>query len=376
MPNAVATNVNTDSGLLYLTHYDRRQGAFGDSALQVIDAEGGDVVASIDAGRLPRDVAVNPYTDNIYVIESRKLHVFDSVSLEQINEIELNNTVRNMAINPDTNKIFVTPVNTNEVSVIDELNGKVVSTIHVGAPNRGDFGIENRYKIDVNPNTNMIYIANSKTNRLYVVNGSTDTLVSGINFKVYPANTGEIYCNDKKVSDGYFRLKVGEVRCTATAGKDFVFSSWSANQFSSPNSSFSSVPTGQTGLFAPLFSSKPDINEIKLENNGYGNLTALFREAPLPVEFTIPTQTLIQILLIIITAVIGWLIPSIVAWINKHRHKNDIINYMNEINNANNKDRLEELKREISNRYAEGILNSSNYEILKNRISDLVSGLS
>jgi hypothetical protein len=91
------------------------------------------------------------------------------------------------------------------------------------------------------------------------------------------------------------------------------------------------------------------------------------------VDFNIPFDTLLQILLIVITAVVGWMIPSIISSISNIRQRPSLINYVTQINNRKNKETLEELKKTIIDSYSRGKLNQSNFDLLNNRIGELFS---
>jgi hypothetical protein len=91
------------------------------------------------------------------------------------------------------------------------------------------------------------------------------------------------------------------------------------------------------------------------------------------VDFNIPFDTLLQMLLIVITAVVGWMIPSIISSISNIRQRPSLINYVTQINNRKNKETLEELKKTIIDSYSRGKLNQSNFDLLNNRIGELFS---
>jgi hypothetical protein len=77
--------------------------------------------------------------------------------------------------------------------------------------------------------------------------------------------------------------------------------------------------------------------------------------------------------LIVITAVVGWMIPSIISWINNRQQRPTLINYVIQINNSKNKESLDILKRTIIDSYSMGKLSQSNFELLNNRIGELLS---
>jgi hypothetical protein len=218
----------------------------------------------------------------------------------------------------------------------------VVDTIKVGNFPMG---------VAVNPTTNLVYVSNQDSETISLIDGNTKGVLIGINFNINPINSGQLIFNDKKiVNASYVRYNSGTaIECKAIPNKDFVTGLWSGNVI--PDLKYSSSDT------------------IRFKIDRFGNLTANFEPSP-SVDLNIPFDTLIQILLIIITAIVGWLIPGIVAFLNKLRQKKKVITYMDSVNYAKKEDILEALRREISVDYAKGKLDSTNYEILNNRVEE------
>jgi YVTN family beta-propeller protein len=291
---------------------------------------------------LPRGMAIDPNSAILYVVNhnSHTVSVIDEYTNDIIANVNVGTFPTGIAINPKTNKIYVANEHSNTVSVIDSSINSVVNNITVG-----DFPTG----IAINPKTNKIYVVNTDSDTVSVIDGNTDKALVGAIFNINPPNSGRLICNSKEiVNTTYIRYAVGaNVKCEAKANGGFVLSSWS-------------------GDMASNLEDKP---ETKFKALQFGNLTANFIAAPPPIQFTIPTETLIQILLIIVTAIVGWLIPSIVGWINKARQKNSIVTFMENINNADNIHSLEELRKKVSEQYAKGKISESNYDILNNRIS-------
>src|SRR5687767_9347997 len=98
---------------------------------------------------------------------------FSSISkLSQINQnpitnagIQVDNFPVGIAVNPYTNKIYVTNEYSNTVSVINGDNDEVEGTISVG-------GLP--YDLDVDPFTNKVYVANLGANTISVIDGETN----------------------------------------------------------------------------------------------------------------------------------------------------------------------------------------------------------
>ncbi|MDR4492404.1 MAG: hypothetical protein R2685_16165 [Candidatus Nitrosocosmicus sp.] len=163
-------------------------------------------------------IAVNPETNKVYVVnsDSGSVSVIDGKiphnisSLDKFRKkgigIETEKEPTNIAVNPETNKVYVVNSDSGSVSVIDGKNDKVITNVKVG---------ENPTGIAVNPETNKIYIANSKSDTVSVIDGSSnkvDANISGFDFPqgialdvesnmIYVANGGEDF-SDVSVIEG------------------------------------------------------------------------------------------------------------------------------------------------------------------------------
>jgi YVTN family beta-propeller protein len=97
------------------------------------------------------------------------------VSVSQINEpivSGINQTIVpvgefpiSVAVNPNTNMVYVANSNSSTVSVIDGTANSLVRDVPVG-----EFPINS---VAVNPNTNMVYVANSNSSTVSVIDGTT-----------------------------------------------------------------------------------------------------------------------------------------------------------------------------------------------------------
>jgi len=99
-------------------------------------------------------------------------------------------------------------------------------------------------------------------------------------------------------------------------------------------------------------------------------------------QFTIPTDTLISIFFIVITAIVGWFIPSIARWINAKRQGKYVGKFMTAIIEAYNlsphdksalNTRLQEIKNDIARTYAKGKISETHYKILNDKLLEYVN---
>jgi len=130
------------------------------------------------------DVGVNPNTNTIYVVnpggyncQGCAVSVIDGATNSVTNTIMDQSGPIDVGVNPNTNKIYVANFGTHDssfhvfpgttVSVIDGATNSVTSTITVKEEPDG---------IGINPNTNMIYVANRLDNSVSVIDGATNTV--------------------------------------------------------------------------------------------------------------------------------------------------------------------------------------------------------
>jgi YVTN family beta-propeller protein len=390
---ATNININTESDLAFaISEFELTDSEEDGGAVSLIDGEMEEEIARINVGLSPNDIAINPYTDMLYVTDRKlgMIFVIDGSTLQQVANITVGTGVEDIVVNPNTNTLYVTNSILHEVSVIDEVTNRLIAVIPVGKVNTGGTDLSED-AISINPNTNMVYVTNDESSRLYVINGSTNKLVAGLNYTVFPQNAGEIYCNGIKVSNTYHRFEVGNTNCEAKPNRGFVFNLWSGDMPSS--SVFSSTtfnsnnPADNPNNVLPFSSlleetapnSNSYNNRINFQLGHYGNLTAAFKEAPPPFQFTIPPQTLFEIFILSISAIVTLFIPSMIRWSISKRQLRHLDKYMTRIfsiydGEFNKRDEclqnLERTRREIDESFAKGKVSEAHYQILNKKISE------
>jgi YVTN family beta-propeller protein len=118
-----------------------------------------------------------------------------------------------IAVNPNTNKIYVDSTASSTVSVVDGSSNSVVANITgvktTSGTTFGSFGVTFRTGADVNPKTNRIYVTSQMDDLLYVIDGSSNAVVATVKAGVGPAgiavnsNTNKIYV----ANTGYHALQ-------------------------------------------------------------------------------------------------------------------------------------------------------------------------
>jgi len=126
-------------------------------------------------GSVPRGVAINPTTNQIYVILSgvNQLWIMDGAApWGCLPPVPVGVSPIGVAYNSSNNHIYVANNVSNNVTVIDASTFNVLNPgLPVGA---------NPVGVAVNPTTNRIYVANAGGNTVSVIDGSTDTVVQTV----------------------------------------------------------------------------------------------------------------------------------------------------------------------------------------------------
>jgi len=132
----------------------------------------GTTLPGISVGNAPHGIAVDPFTDMIYVTnqESDSVSVINGKSQSAvIKDIPVGTFPHVVAVNPITNRIYVTnwgtiDVNSNIVSVIDGKTNQIVAEIHTG---------KSPHSVVVDPYTNRAYVTNEDDNTISVIDGNS-----------------------------------------------------------------------------------------------------------------------------------------------------------------------------------------------------------
>ena len=171
-PNEVA--VNPDTNMVYVINQRS-------DSLSVIDGSTNNVVKTIDVGDFPAGVAVNPNTNMVYVtnLHSDSLSVIDGSTNNVVKTIRVGEIPEGVAVNPNTNMVYVVRYLEGKVIVIDGSTNNIMETI--------DVGDRPTWNVAVNPDTNMVYVTNLYSNSLSVIDGSTNNVVKTIDVGDFPA---------------------------------------------------------------------------------------------------------------------------------------------------------------------------------------------
>jgi YVTN family beta-propeller protein len=117
----------------------------------------------------PKDIAVNPVTNRLYVVsrDNDRVYALDGSSHAVLAAVPVCDEPFGIAVNPNTNRVYVSCFRPGLVGVIDGNTHLLVKTIPVGP--------EPTY-IAVHRTTNRIYVPTHGNGNLVEIDGATDTL--------------------------------------------------------------------------------------------------------------------------------------------------------------------------------------------------------
>jgi YVTN family beta-propeller protein len=403
-PMNIAVDPDENERIIFVSNRDS-------NTVSVIGAEFANKITDIEVGSFPLGLDVNPITNRLYVVngENDTLSIIDyylenrssfkhnrvdvPVGMDPVdtavdqssntifvtnsfsNTISVingstNQVIRNltavtpafMSINPNTHLILVTSESFKTVYLIDSINYTAKKIIYL--PDRP------RY-VYVNRDNNLAYVSSDLTNTIHVINGTSQNVVTGVLFKTIPPGSGYINCEGAKHYNNDYRLfdYNSTVYCDSQPRNDFRFTSWSG----------SSLPTSNS---ININNNRDIVTVLNLTH--YGTVIANFEEV-----FTLP-EAVRELLLLIITSVIaapivGWLIPFIISEREKKRQLRYMKAYLPLIDNIykefrTNKDKclqlLEQKNIDSMALLKEGIITSSTYRVLADRINKYIDSIS
>ena len=160
----IAIDINPETNRIYVLSIGSSDTeAPFDNNVTVLDGLTNQIIATIvvGLGREPSaDIAVNSMTNRIYVSNEfvvSTLDVIDGNTNKVIDTIRLGSPEK-LCVNHTTNHIYVTRTQFDNVSVIDGLTNQVIFNVEVpDFPAEMDINFVSG--IDVNPDTNLVYIA-------------------------------------------------------------------------------------------------------------------------------------------------------------------------------------------------------------------------
>jgi len=184
-PDIRDIGINPSSNRVYISNSDKH-------CVYAVDGSTDNVVKKINFQKaIPWNLAVNPVTNRIYVVMEQKvinpqtliversfhdIVVIDGSTDTETDTIRLNlyHRPEDLDVDPNTNRLYVAISRDNHLSVIDCVDHSVISTIPLN---------EWPTNVDVNSATNRIYIANKNGDNTTVIDGAADSVISAINLR-------------------------------------------------------------------------------------------------------------------------------------------------------------------------------------------------
>ena len=352
---------------------------FKNNTVTVIDGLNNTRVKDIPVGDGPNSIGVDEFTHTVYVanFKNNTVTVIDGLNNTRVKDIPVGDGPNSIGVDEFTDSIYVTNSYDGTVSVIngsDKTN--TGNDIEVGSvPN----------SIGVDSLTDSIYVTHLLDGAVSVIDSMDSRVVAKVIFGMIPFNAGHIECNKDKELVEQEKLVVpiaeefyiwSDAECTAIPNQGFQFVSWQENigrnsthiiQFSSPSSIWDS--------FLEFINMNPDKPEAKLKMTKFGTFTANFKALPPP----IPPEYLIALFGIVAGSIVGWLSPTIINSLKLRKEAKIVSKYHYAIKSLYNEnkidehdmERLDKLKYDIDNDYAEGKIGDKQYENTKNEISIL-----
>jgi YVTN family beta-propeller protein len=380
--------INEQKNLLYITY----KNASKNSILYVIDAKDNDIINSLSfsgggnvevdekenliylqktdgiiilnqlqngtIGKNRDNILINGIVDfdfdslnkNLHIISDNKTYYIVDVYTGNIQKKSLIYEPSKIATDPLNNRGYILNFPFDSFTLINNLDNPSIMNINLDLPFIGSYD-----SFNINPKTNKIFITSAESGMISVLNESSNKLTTGITYSINPPNLGFIECNKEKITDILFKKydKDTTIECEAKPNSGALFQSWSGN----------------------FNLTSPSNQKLNVEASHYGNITANFKEEPVAIDFKIPFDTMLQIFLIVIAAIIGWLIPSIFNGINNLRFRTKRNQYLEMINNARDTDALKGVYRAMLNDFAQNNLNSLNYKYLNDIIKEKLERL-
>jgi YVTN family beta-propeller protein len=304
----------------------------------VIDTVTYNISNIIDIGRSPTEILVDPYSNFTYMLKNGyrdinsqgdAIAVIDTRNNTKVEpEIQVGGVLSDVAINPDTNTAYFANSETGSVSVIDQEVNKVVARVmfHIEPLNSG--------RIECDSDNDKVIVPLSK--QFYLYSGS---------------------------------------ECIAKAAQGFEFLSWQEKlNGDSTIMKQSSATSTFLDLILQSLHLKSDKPEATLKITKFGNFTANFKELPQP----IPSEYLATLFAVVISAFVGtWLTPTVIEWRKfkkqgkKLKYNHQVINslHIDGILELNDINKLDDIRNGVIDDYTTSKITKDQYETLLGEIS-------
>jgi hypothetical protein len=235
---------------------------------------------------------------------------------------------------------------------------------------------------------NVVYVSHLGSNTVTIINGTDNKLLYQTDFKITPANSGKVRCDNIEIFSNYSFLS-SKRKCEAIPNSGYVFSSWSYSQLEENkyNVNYVKELKDNYDIFREinkLLKSLSNIigisdNTVDISKHGVYQVNFLSQEQ-IPKEFWTPFYAIIP----------SFFIPTILKTImdrrndrkkfikneNQKNNFNKLINRLNKMIDENksgisksllNKE-IDNIEREIFNSFAEESISDSQYKLLGDKL--------
>ncbi len=134
---------------------------------------------------IPGELAVNPNTKEVFVINGSSILVYNSTTGSEAGKIQLRAPLYALAVNPTTNEVYATSADTL-FEIGPDIQSPGIKRFPVGSYAVG---------LAVNPQTNMVYAANFDSNTVTVFNATKGSVVKTIGLGGSSLNPSELAVN-------------------------------------------------------------------------------------------------------------------------------------------------------------------------------------
>lgn len=169
--------VNPLSGLVYVANAN-------DNVIDIINGRKAKVIGSIGlSGNSPSAIALNPILNLLYVpYGTNQTAVVNAWTQQIVTTTTFGSSTVGAAVNVLTGNVYVTDQSGSSLTGVLSANGKLVTSVPVG-----DFPVG----VDVDPFTNLAFVASPLSDQIAVINGSNNTVqatVSNVNAEYVAVN--------------------------------------------------------------------------------------------------------------------------------------------------------------------------------------------
>jgi YVTN family beta-propeller protein len=167
--DAYDISVDPNTNRIYVSGYNYT--SYSGSIL-IIDGITNDVVEDITLDYAPTAVSVNPNTNRIYAAVYDSISVIDGNTNSIVIDMSIDENLIDLSVNPETNMIYISDLDSNIIHIVNGEDNRKEEVVMAGPEPHGIKVKQDPSNMAINPNTSMIYIANTDSDGISVINGT------------------------------------------------------------------------------------------------------------------------------------------------------------------------------------------------------------